>query len=276
MSTMYQQLLKITNDIQKKVPNLTPKIGMILGSGLGSITTDFTEQTEIPYHEIPGFPRSTVPGHKGSLTLCKLNDVPIVCLNGRIHTYEGTSSDQMKTFIRLLKCLGCQILLTTNAVGSLKEQIGIGELAVITDHINLFMMNPLIGPNEEEFGPRFFSMENAYDKNLRILLLETAKELNIPLHEGIYTATLGPSFETPSEIRASRTLGIDLVGMSTIPEVLIARHCGLKVVAIASVTNLAAGLSDEPISHEITLKGAKQCSENLSRLIKAFVIKLTT
>lgn len=257
--------------IKKLAPNFTPEIGIILGSGLGSLANDLSNPIKIPYHQIPGFPVSTVQGHQGQLVLGFLNNCPVVFLQGRVHFYEGANHQAFKCLIRTLKLLGCHTLIMTNAAGSLRPEVGPGSISLITDHINFQPGNPLIGLNDEEFGPRFFSMDNAYDKDLRNLFLKAANKLSIPLFEGIYISTLGPAFETPAEIRAFRILGADLVGMSTVPDVLVARHCGLKVVAISAITNFAAGLSHEIITHENTLHYAQLTADHMTKLIKGFM-----
>jgi xanthosine phosphorylase len=257
----------IVKYIQSQKPNFTPRVGMILGSGLGSLGDEIKDSIKLPFASIPGFPKSSVAGHKGQLILGTLGNMPIACMQGRIHSYEGAESTAFKLFIRTLKLLGCEILFITNAAGSLHEEVGPGELMLISDHINFSHRNPLIGPNDDEFGERFHAMDNAYDPALRIRIHETAKQHRIPLSEGVYMSVTGPSFETPAEIRAYRIMGADCIGMSTIPEVIIARHCGLRIAAFSSVTNLGAGMSDESLSHEGTLYHAQIAAKNLSRLI---------
>jgi xanthosine phosphorylase len=253
--------------IQQQKPGFKPKLALILGSGLGDLANQIQDAVKIPFGEIPLFPRSTVAGHKGQLVLGSLGKMPVACMQGRIHGYEGGDSTVFMIFIRTLKLLGCEILIITNASGSLRKEVGTGQLSLITDHINLQHRNPLIGPNDDEFGPRFFAMTDAYDPALNKRIHQVAQQLAIPLHEGVYVGLTGPCFETAAEIRALRTLGGDLVGMSTVPEVLIAKHCSLRVAAIASVTNLAADISKEVLSHEVTLQGAHLAATNLSYLI---------
>lgn len=262
---------QLAKAILERRPDFQPKLGIILGSGLASIADKITDSISIPYTELPGFPVSSVIGHHGKMILGYLNKIPVVCCQGRVHLYEGMQARDFKIFIRTLKCLGCSSLIMTNAVGSLNEKVKAGQLVLISDHINFQPMNPLVGPNDEEFGPRFFPMDDAYDPDIRHIFQQTAKKLSIPLVEGIYISVLGPNFETPAEIRAFRQLGADVVGMSTIPEVIVARHCSLKVAVISVVTNLAAGLSDEPITHEGTVHFAAKASNNLSQLLEAAV-----
>lgn len=262
------------NVIQQRAPNFKPKIGLILGSGLGSLADQIENAIAIPYSELPGFPVSTVAGHAGRLVLGTLNGVPVACCQGRVHGYEGTSAEGFKIFVRTLKLIGCEILLITNASGSLRQDIGPGELMLINDHINLNPGNPLVGRNEEEFGPKFFPMDDAYDSQLREHIHVIAKQLGIKLADGVYVGVLGPCFETPAEIRAFRTLGGDCVGMSTVQEVIVARHCGLRVAAVAAITNFASGMSDEEITHEGTLHFGKLAATNLAKLITATVESL--
>ncbi len=257
--------------IQQRSPGFIPKVAIILGSGLSSLADQICKAVVIPYADIPGFPESSVPGHPGRLILGYLENVPVVCLQGRAHLYEGTSWQTLKILIRAIYSLGCSILVITNSSGSLRLDVGPGELMLITDHINFQPGNPLVGMNEDEFGPRFFSMDAAYDYDLRTRLLAIAHQLNINLAQGIYISTLGPLFETPAEIRAFRNLGADAVGMSTVPEVIVARHCGLRVAAIAGITNFAAGMSNEILSHEHTLQHAKLFTTNMTRLISGLM-----
>ncbi|MBN1684560.1 MAG: purine-nucleoside phosphorylase [Gammaproteobacteria bacterium] len=257
--------------IRKKDPNFIPKVGIILGSGLGPLADEIENKVAIPYNELPGVPSSTVPGHEGSLILGNLSGVPVVCMKGRIHLYEGVAAHKIKLLIRTIKQLGAHTLILTNAAGSLRKEVIAGEIALITDHINFQHTVPLIGPNDEEFGERFVAMDNAYDKSLRQKLKLVAEKHGVPLHEGVYIAVLGPNFESPAEIRAFKVLGADMVGMSTVPEVIVARHCGLKVVAISTITNLAAGMEDKSLSHDDTLLYAKIGAKKLHKLLKAFL-----
>lgn len=268
------KITPILDTIAKRAPNFKPTVGIILGSGLGSIAEKIQDSISIPYSDLPGFPVSTVVGHHGQMVLGYLDKMPVVCMQGRVHPYEGADSEAFKIFIRTLKLLGCEILLLTNSSGSLHQDIGPGQLVLISDHINFHRGNPLIGKNEDEFGERFFAMDDAYDKNLRDRFHKVASELNIKLNDGVYFGTPGPCFETPAEIRAFRILGGDLVGMSTVPEVLVARHCGLRVAAVSAITNFAAGMSDEVISHEGTLHFGKMAATNLSELILSFIQSL--
>lgn len=260
--------------IKKYSPQFFPKVGIILGSGLGHFANHINSSISIPYKDIPGFFQSTVQGHAGNLILGYIENCPVVCLQGRVHLYEGGKSEDIAVLIRTLKLLGCETLLVTNAAGSLRTEMMPGSLMNITDHINFQFMSPLVGENDERFGPRFFSMDQAYDIELQQKLLSTAQSLEIPLFQGTYLGVLGPAFETPAEIRAFRTLGADAVGMSTVAEVLLARHCEMKVAAISVITNLAAGMSTEKLSHEHTLQMAKIAADDLTRLILKFISSL--
>jgi len=260
--------------IRKYAPNFIPKIGMILGSGLGSIADQLTNPITVPYQAIPGIQSGSVQGHASLLVMGYIQDVPVVCMKGRLHLYEGAKYTAIQTFVRLIKQLGASTLIVTGAAGSLQPEVGAGEVMVLTDHINFHPGNPLVGANDESIGPRFFGMENAYDEDLREEMHAVAKKLNIPLHDGVYISVLGPSFETPAEIRAFRQWGADAVGMSVVPEVILARHCGLRVLGLAAITNLAAGLSKEKITHEGTLHFGELASRKLTKLIPEFVKEL--
>ncbi|QBE62893.1 xanthosine phosphorylase [Pseudoduganella lutea] len=261
--------------VRSRAPaGFAPRAALILGSGLGVLADQMTDTVAIGFDELPGFPISTVHGHAGQMVLGKLAGVPVVCLKGRGHFYEGYGLGVMTSAVRTLKLLGCEFLFVTNAAGSLRTEVDAGSLVALNDHINLLPGSPMIGPNDERFGPRFFSMANAYDADLRKQLQDTAAAQQITLHEGVYLSCSGPSFETPAEIRAFSRLGADVVGMSVVPEVVPARHCGLKVIGVSVVTNLAEGLSPFPLSHEQTLKYAAVGAESLVKLIHAFFADL--
>jgi homotetrameric cytidine deaminase len=253
--------------IRTKAPGFVPKVGMILGSGLGGLADAVEGAIAIPYAELPGFPRPSVEGHEGRLVLGRLSGVPVACLQGRAHLYEGVPAAAVNGPVRTLRALGCEILVLTNASGSLNPDLAPGTLVAIADHVNLLGQNPLAGPNDAEVGPRFPDMSEVYDAVLRERARKVGKKLGIPLASGIYLAALGPCFETPAEIRAFRALGADLVGMSTVPEAISARHAGMKVLGISIVTNLAAGLNATPLAHEETLARAAEAGESLKRLL---------
>lgn len=262
---------KAANFVKKAAPGFTPRVGIVLGSGLGDLAEKIEMVASIDYEAIPDFPRSSVEGHAGRLILGRLGGMAVACMQGRVHYYEGVNPQDLALPVRMLKLLGIEILLLTNAAGSFKKKMGPGSLMMIKDHINFTALNPLVGANDDEFGPRFFSMEDAYDPTLRQHLAAVAKELGITLHEGVYLHYLGPNFETPAEIRAFKTLGPDAVGMSTTPEVLVARHCGMRVAAISNITNLAAGMSKTQLSHEQTLECAKIAAADLESLVIVFL-----
>jgi xanthosine phosphorylase len=256
--------------IAARAPGLAPRLGLMLGSGLGELADRLAERVEIPYAELPGFHAGGLAGHAGALVLGRLAGQPVAIFSGRWHAYEGIDGSAITTPIRALKQLGAELLLLTNAAGSLRPQVGPGSLVCITDHINMLGFNPLTGPNDDAAGPRFPSLRDAYDPELRERLHVAARALAIELHDGVYLAVAGPSFETPAEIRAFRMLGADLVGMSTVPEVIAARHAGLRVAAVSAVTNLAEGMGGEELSHEQTLRVARQGAARLGPLIERF------
>jgi purine-nucleoside phosphorylase len=257
--------------------DLKPTLGIILGSGLGGFASQVEHATTIPYAEIPNFPRSTVEGHEGKLVLGTINGVSVAVMQGRVHAYEGYSMAEVTFPMRVLGLLGCQALLVTNAAGGINTSLGEGGLVCIADHINLTGRNPAIGPNEARFatrpgaGLRFFDMTNAYSPRLRRIAHAEAEKQNIPLPEGVYLAVLGPSYETPAEIRAFRTLGADLVGMSTVHEVIIARHMGLEVLGLSLVTNMAAGVLDRIIHHEEVMETGRRVEAQFTALVKALI-----
>jgi xanthosine phosphorylase len=264
------EVMQIINRYAPK--GFIPKVGIILGSGLSSLAEQITNPVSIPYQAIPGLQAgSGVMGHASLLVMGMLNEIPIVCLRGRLHLYEGVSYESIRILVRIVKNLGANVLIITAAAGSMRPEVGAGELMMITDHINFQPGNPLVGPNDETVGPRFVSMEDAYDPALQELMLEAARRINIPLHQGIYISSLGPSFETPAEIRAFKQWGADAVGMSVVPEVIIARHCGLKVVCVAAITNAAAGLSKEKVTHAATLHYGEISARKLIKLIPEFL-----
>ncbi len=248
-----------------------PRVGVILGSGLGAVAEAVQDAVTVGYEELPGFPRPTVAGHAGRATLGHLEGVAVAVLQGRAHLYEGGELATLAAPVRALKAAGAEIVVLTNAAGSLRAEVGPGRLMAITDHINLTGTNVLIGPNDDAIGPRFPPLRDAYDPELLRDLRAAADGLGIALAQGVYLAVSGPSFETPAEIRAFHRLGADAVGMSTVHETIAARHCGLRVCAISAITNLAEGMSDEPLSHEQTLRDAQRAAVDLVRLRPAFV-----
>lgn len=258
-------------EIRHSAPDFQPKLAIVLGSGLGELSNAIEETIVISYHELPGFHKPKIAGHAGNLYLGKIKGVPVACLRGRAHYYEGADNNAIKTMVRTMKLLGCETWLATNAVGSLQKDIEPGTLILVRDHINFQFNNVLMGQNEDDFGPRFISMEDAYDPHLRAQFLEIANQLKIDLLEGVYFGVLGPAFETPAEINAYRIFGADVIGMSTIPEVVSARHCGMRVGVISVVSNFAAGMTKEKVTHEQTLRGVKLATEKLTQLILTFI-----
>src|SRR5579863_5440763 len=247
---------------------LRPKIALVLGSGLGAFADEFANATTIPYAKIPYFPRSTAIGHAGQLVLGTVDAIPVVGMQGRVHLYEGYSAKQVTFPIRVFSRMGIQALIVTNAAGGINLSYSEGALVALRDHINLQGDNPLIGPNDDRFGPRFPDMTRAYDPDFRRFVAEEGKKLRLNLHEGVYLALAGPNYETPAEIHAFRTLGADLVGMSTVPEVLAARHSGIRVLGISCVTNMAAGITGAPLT-------AEEVFETGARVQKQFIALLT-
>ena len=254
--------------IQARRPGFVPKLGLVLGSGLGSLTDAVEDATVIPYSELPGFPNPSVAGHGGRLLLGRFPGAPVAVLQGRAHAYEGHAG-AMNVPIRTLKRLGCEVLILTNAAGSLKPEMGPGSLMLVTDHINFAGANPLAG-EDDAHGSRFVDLTDAYDPSLRQRLLAAAAAAKVKLYQGTYVWFLGPSFETPAEIRAARVLGGDAVGMSTVPEVIVARQTGMRVAAISLITNLAAGLSAVPLSHARTQAEAEKAAGDLRRVLAGF------
>jgi xanthosine phosphorylase len=243
----------------------------VLGSGLGAVADAVEDPVVVGYEELPGFPRPTVSGHAGRAVLGAIGGVPVAVFQGRAHLYEGGDPEALRVPVRSLHAAGAEILILTNAAGSLRPTVGPGSLMAITDHINLTGFNLLMGPNDDAIGPRFPSLRDAYDPGLLNALRESAEERGIALAEGVYLAVTGPSFETPAEIRAYRTMGADAVGMSTVQETILARHCGLRVAAVSVITNLAEGMSDEPLSHGQTLRAAHDGAADLARLLLEFI-----
>ncbi|HTX30749.1 MAG TPA: purine-nucleoside phosphorylase [Solirubrobacteraceae bacterium] len=251
-----------------------PRVGIVLGSGLGAVADAVEDGVSVDYEELPGFPRPTVAGHAGRVILGHLGGLPVAMLQGRAHLYEGGDLSALRTPVRALRGAGAEILILTNAAGSLRAEVGPGSLMAITDHINLTGVNVLVGENDEAVGPRFPSLSRAYDPGLLEELRAAADELGIALAEGVYLGVTGPSFETPAEIRAYRTMGADAVGMSTIQETILARHCGLRVAAVSVITNLAEGMGEEPLSHDQTLAAAERAAGELTRLLLTFIPRL--
>ncbi|MGA8428751.1 MAG: purine-nucleoside phosphorylase [Candidatus Sulfotelmatobacter sp.] len=254
--------------------SLRPRIGLVLGSGLGGFADSLDESSSIPYAEIPAFPRSTAIGHAGQMVLGKAVGVAIAAMQGRVHLYEGYSAHEVAFPIRVFARMGIRSVILTNAAGGINLNYSQGALVLIRDHINLQGQNPLIGPNDDRFGVRFPDMTHAYAKDNRQIAREEAVKLGMTLHEGVYAALAGPSYETPAEIEYLRRIGADLVGMSTVAEVIAARHMGIKVLAISCVTNMAAGILDQPLSHAEVLETGERVKTKFEALLRAVLPRI--
>jgi purine-nucleoside phosphorylase len=255
----------------RRKTKMRPKVALVLGSGLGAFADEFAHATKIPYSKIPNFPQSTAVGHAGQLVLGKVENVEVVGMQGRVHLYEGYSVKDVVFPVRVFARMGIQAIVLTNAAGGIKKDFTQGRLVIIADHINLQGVNPLSGPNNEKFGPRFPDMTTAYDKKFRALTLSEGRRLGIDLGEGVYAALAGPSYETPAEIRYLRSIGADLVGMSTVPEVIAARHSGMRVLGISCVTNAAAGVLDQPLDHKEVLETAERVKGQFIAILRAVI-----
>lgn len=254
---------------------LSPRIGVVLGSGLGNVMSSIDIETEIPYGEIPGAKASTVVGHSGKMILGRVGDVPVVVMSGRMHFYEGHEMPQVVHLARVAARLGMKTLVVTNAAGGVNTSFNAGDLMLISDHINFMGVNPLRGPNIEELGQRFFDMSEAYPESLRKIARDVAKEQGVKLQEGVYLALSGPSFETPAEIRAFRTLGADAVGMSTVPEVIAMSHMNIPCLGISCITNMAAGILKQKLGHEEVIETGKRVEKQFTRLILGILQRLS-
>ena len=269
-TSLYARAEHATRVIRTRI-SVEPRIAIVLGSGLGGFADDFEEAVGIPYEEIPGFVRSTAQGHAGRLVVGKVDTVPVVAMQGRVHYYEGYSFEEVTFPIRTFKLLGIKTLILTNAAGGINVQLSQGALMVISDHLNLMGDNPLRGPNDERFGPRFPDMSAVYSPELQELVVDEAKAAGVEVRRGIYCALSGPSYETPAEIHLLRNLGADAVGMSTVPEAIVARHMGLEVLGISCITNLAAGISDEPINHEEVMATVFRVRDTFAQLLRKVI-----
>jgi purine-nucleoside phosphorylase len=271
--SLVAELDRAAETIRARTP-LRPEVALVLGSGLGAAAEELDERVEIPYEEIPGWPRSTAVGHAGTLNVGTLAGVPLFMLRGRAHLYEGHPPERVVFGVRVLGRLGVRTLVLTNAAGGIDPRYGEGALVLVSDHINLQGSSPLVGPNEEELGPRFVDTSDAYDPGFRSRAHDAAARTGVVLHEGVYAAFLGPAFETPAEIRFAHAIGADLVGMSTVPEVLAARHLGIRCLAFSCVTNMAAGLSPEPIDHEAVLEVGERVRGTFTMLLRELLPEL--
>lgn len=259
--------------IEKKLSS-KPSVGLILGSGLGVLAEEINNPVSIPYQEIPGFPTSTVAGHKGHLVIGELQGKTVVAMQGRFHYYEGYSMDLVTLPVRVMKAIGVEQVIVTNAAGGINESFKPGNLMIIKDHINMFGDNPLIGPNDDEHGVRFPDMSKAYTEELGQLAKDVANELDMKIQEGVYVGNTGPTYETPAEIRMLRALGGDAVGMSTVPEVIVARHSGMGVLGISCISNMAAGILDQPLTHDEVIETTEQVKVDFLSFVKQIVAKM--
>lgn len=269
-STLYERAQEAARLIRTRT-DVDVAVAIVLGSGLGAFAEDLTDATEIRYDEIPGFARATVQGHAGRLVIGKAGDVTVAAMQGRFHFYEGYSLEEVTFPIRVLKLLGVRTLVLTNAAGTLKIEFTPGSLMVISDHLNLLGDNPLRGENDERFGPRFPDLTSVYARRLQDIVIDEAKAMGLEVRRGIYAALSGPSYETPAEIHMIRTLGGDVVGMSTVPEAIVARHMDMQVVGISCITNLAAGVSDKPIDHSQVMAIGERVRGDFTTLLNRVV-----
>jgi len=277
----FDQANEAADFLRERTSGQTPKLAIVLGSGLGAVAEAVASPVFIPYAQIPHFPQSTVEGHSGRIVSGLLNNVPVVVMQGRVHYYEGYSPAQVTFPMRVLGQLGIETAILTNAAGGINPNYQIGDLVLLADHINMLGFNPLIGPNEPRFGRnpqtglRFFDMTQAYSVDLRAKAQAAARAEGFVMHEGVYLATPGPSFETPAEIKAFRTLGADLVGMSTVPETIVARHMGIQVLGISCVTNLAAGIGATHLSHQEVFEAGSRVQHRLASLFARLLPQLS-
>lgn len=271
MNKVYEKVTRCYESVKAKI-DFVPEVAIVLGSGLGDYANDIKVVAELDYSEIEDFPVSTVIGHAGKFIFGYVNDVAVVCMKGRIHYYEGYPISDVVLPVRLMHMMGAEILFLTNASGGINSDFGAGDFMLIKDHISCFAPNPLVGKNIDEFGTRFPDMSQIYDRKLMDTIRHVAREQEITLREGIYLQLTGPSFESPAEIRMLRTLGADAVGMSTVVEAIAANHCGMKICGISCVCNLAAGMSENPLTHEEVQEAANQAAPRFKRLITESVV----
>ena len=273
MNQVYEKLMRCYASVREKV-DFKPRVALVLGSGLGNYGEQIRISQVLDYHEIEGFPVSTVPGHKGRFLFGYVDDVPVVAMQGRVHYYEGYPMTDVVLPIRLMKLLGAGILFLTNAAGGVNPEFSAGDFMLIKDQIASFVPSPLIGANLEELGPRFCDMSEVYDKDLQEIIRKTAKDLGIPLQEGVYIQLTGPNFETPVEVKMCRTLGADAVGMSTACEGIAANHMGMKICGISCISNLACGLTDQPLSHQEVQETADRVAPLFEKLVTASIVNM--
>lgn len=273
MNPVYEKLVNCYHSVREKV-DFEPEVAIVLGSGLGDYGKEIKVEAELSYQDIDGFPVSTVPGHAGKFIFGYVGDTKVVCMQGRVHYYEGYPIADVVLPIRLMKMMGAKVLFLTNASGGINPDFTAGDFMMLTDHISVFAPNPLIGANIEELGTRFPDMSEVYDKDLRVIIEETAKENGISIKKGIYAQLTGPSFESPAEIQMLHKLGVDTVGMSTVVEAIVANHMGMKICGISFVANLAAGISPNPLTHDEVQEAANQASPKFKKLVTEIVKKI--
>lgn len=273
VSTLYARAEQAARTIRSRT-SLEPQVALVLGSGLGGFADEFADARAIPYGEIPGFATSTAEGHAGRLVIGKVGLVPVIAMQGRVHFYEGYTLEEVTFPIRVFKLLGIKRLILTNAAGGIDIELSQGALMVISDHLNLMGVNPLHGPNDERFGPRFPDLSEAYSRDLQQQVVEVARNLGIEIRRGIYAALAGPSYETPAEIHMLRACAADAVGMSTVPETIVARHMGIEVLGISCITNMAAGISDEPINHAEVIETGRRVRDTFTKLLRGVISQL--
>lgn len=275
MNQSCEKLMNCLAAVRKRT-DFRPKAALVLGSGLGDYAETLRVECEIPYGEIPGFPVSTVPGHAGKFVFGYVEEVPVACMKGRVHYYEGYPIGDVVLPVRLMKLMGAEILFLTNAAGGVNPSFHAGDLMLLTDHISVFAPNPLIGPNPDELGTRFPDMSNVYDRELQELIRKAAGENGIDLQEGVYAQLTGPSFESPAEIRMLRMMGCDAVGMSTVAEAIAANHMGMRICGISCICNLAAGMTDTPLSHREVQEAADAAAPKFKKLVTEAVKGMKT
>src|SRR4030095_2531231 len=274
-TSLYERAEHATRIIRSRI-SVEPRIAVVLGSGLGGFADDFDEAVAIPYEDIPGFVRSTAQGHAGRLVVGKVDTVPVLAMQGRVHYYEGYSLEEVTFPVRTFGLLGVKTLVLTNAAGGINVQLTQGALMVISDHLNLMGVNPLRGPNDERFGPRFPDMSTVYSPELQELVVEEARAIGVEVRRGIYGALSGPSYETPAEILLLRNLGADAVGMSTVPEAIVARHMDMEVLGLSCITTMAAGISDEPIDHADVMATGDRVRGTFTELLRRVVGRINS
>lgn len=273
MDPVYEKLLKCYESVKDRI-TIRPKVALVLGSGLGAFAEEIDVCGSISYSEIEGFPMSTVPGHAGQYVFGHVDGVPVVCMQGRVHYYEGYPVTDVVLPIRLMSLMGAQYLFLTNASGGINRDFKAGDFMMITDHISSFAPNPLIGPNIDEIGTRFPDMSSVYDPILCDIILQVADDFNITMQKGVYVQTTGPSFESPAEIRMFSKLGADAVGMSTVIEAIAANHMGMKICAISCVCNLAAGICDTPLTHDEVQAAAAKAAPLFKQLVRETIVRI--